>query len=389
MTSANQKYRFRLPQLKSPAADRILTAVSVFMAFITLMSAYGGVCNPAELPVGALLAMVFPLMILLDAILVVLLFFLRRRLVAVIGVAVIASIPTILRYAPLNPHHTLTAEEEKRSFTLLTYNAFFYLDYQTSGKNTPAPNLTVKQLLDSDADIICLQEAKFAIPYDNLGVTDQMVDSLKRRYPYRFNESDITLYSKFPVTRVLGFEEMSPTAMFISYRLNIRGRLVDIYNVHLQSIGLSPEDKELYHSLTEGETSRHEIGKVRRQLFSKLYNAFECRADQAQVLRNLLEQRHGNVILCGDFNDVPGCYALRTLMSAGMHDAFADGGFGPSVTYRAGRFYFRIDHILYRGNLRAVNTERLKGGQSDHYPVMTTFIWDEPSPVESRADFAN
>lgn len=365
-------------------ADKVLTPVAVFAAFVTLMSAYGGMVNPAVLPAGALLAMIFSPMIVVDAVLAVILFFFNRRLVAVIGLSVLASVPTILRYAPVNPHHTLSPEEEKRSFTLLTYNTFFYIDYEQKGDRSPNP--TVQLLIDSDADIICLQEALFAIPYDNLHVSDEMVNTLKRRYPYRINESSLTLYSKFPVTRVLNFDVITPTALFISYRLNIRGRLVDLYNVHLQSIGLSSEDKELYQSITEGSTSTDEIGKVRQQLFSKLYTAFQLRSEQAQYLRQQIEQRHGNVILCGDFNDVPGCYALRTLMGAGMHDAFADGGFGPSVTYRAGRFYFRIDHILYRGDMRAVNTERLNGGQSDHYPVMTTFIWDEPTSVENSDD---
>lgn len=389
----NLNHIFRKPSLVSRPpkrrwvlADKVMTPIAVFAAFVTVMSAYGGIANPEVLPVGALLAMIFSLMITLDAILAVILFFINRRLVAVIGVAVLASAPTILRYAPMNPHHTLTPEEDIRSFTLLTYNAFYYLDYHLDGTPTLPPNPTAQLLIDSDADIICLQEANFAIPYDNLGVTDSMVNCLKRRYPYRFNEVNLSLYSKFPVTRVINHEVLSPTAEYISYRLNIRGRLVDLYSVHLQSIGLSSEDKELYHSLTEGETSTDNIGKVRQQLFSKLYNAFQCRAEQARYIKQLIEQRHGNVILCGDFNDVPGCYALRTLMSAGMHDAFADGGFGPSITYRAGRFYFRIDHILYRGDFRAVNTERIRGGQSDHYPVMTTFIWDEPTAVENRDD---
>ncbi len=47
----------------------------------------------------------------------------------------------------------------------------------------------------------------------------------------------------------------------------------------------------------------------------------------------------GNVIVCGDFNDVPGCRALRILESAGLTDAYAELGLGPTITFNASHFF--------------------------------------------------
>jgi orotate phosphoribosyltransferase len=52
-----------------------------------------------------------------------------------------------------------------------------------------------------------------------------------------------------------------------------------------------------------------------------------------------------------------------------------------TFTYNRNRLYFRIDHVLYRGALRAVNVRcehSGTGSHSDHYPLLTTFVWTEP-----------
>ena len=41
-----------------------------------------------------------------------------------------------------------------------------------------------------------------------------------------------------------------------------------------------------------------------------------------------------------------------------MRDAYADSGFGPTITYIDNRFYFHIDQIFYRGDMRAVDIVR-------------------------------
>ena len=80
------------------------------------------------------------------------------------------------------------------------------------------------------------------------------------------------------------------------------------------------------------------------------------------------------MIVCGDFNDTPGSYSYRTVRGDDMRDAYLDCAFGPAITYHDNRFYFKIDHVLYRGNLRAVDIERGRIDASDHYPLLATFV---------------
>lgn len=364
--------------------DFILTAATVFLAFTMVFAGYGGYFNPQQLPAAALAAMMFPILVVVSLAALVALLIMRRRLVWVTLVSFILSIPPLLVYCPLNFGHEPVGEEAARSFKVMTYNALGWCDYTHNSLDTVAPNRTVKVVLDADPDILCLQECG-SVTLHTRGVTRELLDTFFRRYPYveRMPKTSLTVYSKFPVTRFVGGDTLSKSADYFCCRLNVRGRLLTLYDTHLQSIGLSHEDKALYREITDGKTEAREISRVRDNIFSKLYDAFRQRTSQTSIIRKLIDERGGNVIVCGDFNDIPGCYAVRNLMGDDMHDAFADAGTGPSITYRAGRFYFRIDHTLYRGDFHAVNSVRIRDGLSDHYPVMTTFVWDEPSIVET------
>ncbi|MBP3535598.1 MAG: endonuclease/exonuclease/phosphatase family protein, partial [Muribaculaceae bacterium] len=116
--------------------------------------------------------------------------------------------------------------------------------------------------------------------------------------------------------------------------------------------------------------------RVRKQLIDKLYGAFSHRAWQAKMLRSYIEQLGGDAIVCGDFNDIPGCRTIHILEQIGMKDAYSELATGPTITFNAPHFYFRIDHVLWRGNFRAVDIERGNVASSDHYPLLTTFVWD-------------
>lgn len=148
--------------------------------------------------------------------------------------------------------------------------------------------------------------------------------------------------------------------------------------MHLQSIGLNDDDKELFRDLTEGEVEgRRKMSRVKHQLLGKLSHAFKERAKQARLLRSQIDSIGiENVIVAGDFNDIPGCFALRELCRDDFRNAFTDAGCGPTITYHANRFYFHIDHVVYRGNMKAIGYRRGNCPNSDHYPVTVTFRWD-------------
>lgn len=356
-------------------------ALNTLCAVALIVASYAGYINPDTCAWAQLPGMTLPVWVGATFALFVANLFVMRKM-AILNVAVfILCLGPAMTVCPINfGQKKLTEAEKARSFTVLTYNVINFTDQE--GNEPEWGNRTLAYILSTDADIVCLQEA---VPimgtYKNKRWQKQL-DSIRARYPY-YDQSrpnfDMIL-SKYPL-KVLPIppHDEWDTGNYSAYQIDIQGRPVTVVNCHLQSIGLTPDDKELYLELTEKEsmrTSRKEISKVKNDLISKLLEAFRQRAEQARDIRNFLDTRQGDVILVGDFNDVPGSYAYRTICSAGLRDAYADCAFGARATYNANRFYFHIDQVLYRGNFRASSIVRAKVRYSDHYPLLTTFVWD-------------
>ena len=155
-----------------------------------------------------------------------------------------------------------------------------------------------------------------------------------------------------------------------------------IINVHLESLKFTDSDKALYRSITDISKSPDNINEktvedVKSKLLTKLAQAFKLRAAQAHDIRTYIDNLgDANIILCGDFNDTPYSYAYLTVMGDDMADVYKECALGPTITFHANRFYFRIDHILYKGNFKAIDIERGNDKHSDHYPLFATFEWN-------------
>ena len=300
----------------------------------------------------------------------------RRTSLLPIAAMLVCAQP-LWNFCPLNlPPGKLSADEEERAFTLLTYNTLTFSDLEMDD----GPNHTVEYILQQDADIVCLQEVYILRESESLHITAEQIEALHRRYPYIILSSPSQcVLSKYPVN-ALHIDYYRPDANggdFAAYQIDIDGHKVTVFNCHFQSIGLTGEDKQLYADITDGKANRKSVGEVSNHLLAKLMHANQRRARQAEMIGRYIKHYGGeNVIVCGDFNDVPGCYTLRRLAEFDLKEVYPEVGFGPMITYNANRFYFRIDHVLYRGCFKPHSMVRGSLKSSDHYPLTTTFVFD-------------
>lgn len=352
----------------------LLIGLNLFFAIGLLVSAYSGLVNPDTMPIAGVVAMTFVFWLCLSLVTLIADIFILRKAMWIQIVVICACYGPVHTFCPLNFPMPLTPEEKKRSFTVLNYNVEGFYDNQAVAKNVP--NRTMQFIIESDADIVCLQECDALSPHEEFGLSQHQLDSLLSIYPYyELNTGAQALLSKYPFVHIELPMNDFDNGVADGYTVVIDGRTLTIFNVHLQSLSLSDEDRRLYVNLTR-KISEKRLKKAKTQLISKLCYSFRQRVIQARVLKGYVETIGGNVIVCGDFNDIPNCYAIRTLEKAGLHDAYAEAGFGPAITYHADRFYFRIDHSLYRGHLEAVRCKRGDVQSSDHYPLITTYLWN-------------
>lgn len=358
---------------------------SVLLSAVYLASAYGGKADPVTSAKLSVLGLAYPIVLAATIALAVVWLCLRRWLLAMIPiVALLLSCGPFTTFSPLNFTAGFNESDSAMTFKVLTYNVMNFTD-NTGVQHTP--NRTIQYILDCDADLVFLQEAAQETDFDKCKQVRAMLDEIKAKYPYYHNHhGDVVLLSKYPIVAQVDSVYFDNHTRAIGWDVAMKGDTIRAYSCHLESIGLTQTDKHLYRQLTklQNMSSTGDLDEVRGTLITKLARAYRCRSLQARLLRELIDGTDKPVILCGDFNDTPGSFAYRTILGDDMRDAYAECALGPTITYHCNRFYFRIDHILYRGDFDAVKIERGSLNASDHYPLIATFALRQRERTDER-----
>ncbi len=359
-------------------ANVAMVILNALAAAGLIFSAYAQRIPPSDWPFAVVVTMTFPAWLWLSIALFAVDLAWWRRTAWIPGLAMLACVGQIHDYMPLNlPHLGMNAEDKERALTVMTYNVMALNDFQ---HRELGYNRQLSYIKRKNPDIACLQEAHYLRPTKANEITQSQLDSLHTLYPYVMMQGEnFALLSKYPAQSInLDF----PTKEFKSgeiagWRLHVRGKIINLFSVHLRSFSLTPEDKDAYKDIVRLDSvSRKDVREAKNAIIPKLKDAGVERAEQVKLLQKYLSRYGGkNAIVCGDFNDPVGCYGLwRLTDESHMKQAYAETGFGPMITYHANDLFFRIDHILYRGQMRAWSIKKGRTKASDHYPLTATFI---------------
>ena len=367
-----------LTPVKNRPVRLIMFVVSVAVACATVFSAYGGMMDPMRSCIGAVAAMVFPGMLALSLFLLAVELIWFRWSAALTLMSLVVCAGPIDAFCPINimrPSVEKIRESRTKVLKVMTYNVANFDDFSRSNQGVPpsdAVNPTLACILRENPDICVIQEGRWL---DTAKVSQRNMDQLSetaRKYPYRYiNQRGMGLISRYPF--VVNRLEHADQWGYDVYRYDVtvpKSGIIHVFNLHLQSLGLTPDDKVLYRRLTKGDS---EVGfnTVKTRLYGKLAAAFRERARQARFVRDAVNDTEGPVMVCGDFNDIQGCYAQRVIMGGNMTDAYRSSGMGAAISFHTDRFFFRIDHILCNRQLRPLRTWYGDNPSSDHYPLLS------------------
>lgn len=351
--------------------------ICIVLGLLLIFTAYGGNVDPRTWTLPSVAVLLFPLALTVTVLLLIINIFFSKICTAINIVSLIICIKSILYFCPLNIIHS---ETEGDSFSLMTYNIMALTDFNSALK-TATDNPTLEFILNSGKDIVALQECyTLDITNDGSHVDSSLKERLKERYPYiDIAPSGQAILSVYPIKKINHAYSDDSNLRVGVYEVYIDNDTVSLINVHLQSIGLTQSDKELYMQLTEGQTEnenlKRELKDIRKDLLGKLSKAFRLRAVQIEKIKEIANGLNGKIIVCGDFNDVTLCYACRVLLNDNFKDAYRKAGLGPAITYHDNRFYFRIDHVFFKGGLRALEAHKEQNSSSDHYPLAVNFCF--------------
>ena len=353
--------------------SKILLTINILVVVLYLTACYIGYVDPNSASYLALMPMAYPLFFV--ATIPTLLFWVvkHRRLMLITVCSWLATIPQICTFMPIHFNDIEQAQSEKGSYTLTTYNTLgFAGDKETK-------NAIIDEILEKNADFVCIQEGTTIDDLRYWHTDPDRIARLCARYPYvHFSNKNHTLgcFSKRPIGIIM--EQSIGNYFYVeAYKTSGLGGEIYIINTHMESIGLTVDDKRLYMDLTQ--TAKKETLKgVRSHLLNKLLRADRQRAVQARLIKCIADSLrtaspHTPLFICGDFNDPPYTYSYLTA-KGNYSDAYTDAGVGYAHTYNRNRFYFRIDNIFYDDRL--VEAEACRVGTSkasDHHSVTAIF----------------
>lgn len=355
------------------AVFRIITVLLTLALYgVTVFSAWSGCIDPLQYSIPAVFLLAFPALVI-ATVAVALLWLVRRgRVMALCGLmTMIVSLPQLLLFSPAG--HPKKAAPGHPEFTLISYNICHGLDREYPER---PGSRSFDYVMRSGADVVILQEMFNFHHNVNRNITDSLVAEYRRHYPYAIEtvKHDMMALSKYPIRRLPTpfFYEVS-YLFFDAYEVDVKGRAVTILNLHLTSYDLTLGERSVATTIHSPADALRNAGLLWRTILPKLSDAFRMRAHCAEVVRDYLSRIDGPVVLCGDFNDVPGSWAWRTVKSAGLRDAYTETAFGPMTTFNAHNLYFHIDQIMYRGAIRPLKVRRGDLKSSDHFPLEARF----------------
>ena len=349
----------------------IIIIANAIAAIAMITCAYASTIHPAEYPSCSYLGMLLPATILINLGFILLWLFIKRFWTLISIAALIICYSPIRDYCPIN---IMQKDSPAQSLKFLSYNVMGFGN-KTNGWED---NAVLDYLLNSNADVICLQEA-YTIS------NTQIQEILRQRYQYigicETKDSHLAVVSRLPIvgTQDVDFPESTNHCCMFKL-LTSQGDTIAVFNAHLESYHLSASDRDTYDDMLREAAGRKEHtdtlanGEGWDQAFftltDKLEKANVTRSHQADTLAQIINQTTSKyIVLCGDFNDTPLSYTHRTL-TQNLNDAYTMTGNGPGISYNKNHMYFRIDNILITPNITPYSAKvdnSIK--ESDHYPI--------------------
>lgn len=349
-------------------------SLNIILVIIFIASAYSDIISPEKNVLFAYLGLAFPVLLFINICFLIYWFITKKWLFLFILVAAFAICWNPLsRFCPLHLKTKVLPQEEL--IKVLSYNvmSFAYKDHTKE-----SPNKIIQYITESDADIVCLQEYMVS-DRKNLMNSKDIAEALPM-YPYiseiifsspenKRYKYGLAVLSKFPITKSRRISFPSVYNGSSIHEINIRGKKVVVLNNHLESFKLTAEDRSKYSDMIT-HVSLESFDGLRGSIQQKLGQAFRIRAKQAEAIADEIRKANGYyTIVCGDFNDTPISYALRTIQGP-LVDSYAESGFGMGISYNQNFFLFRIDHILHSSSMDSYNCRvDTRVNLSDHYPI--------------------
>jgi len=327
----------------------IVLTVLTFLAYILPFLA------PKLFPFLSVLTLVLPLMLIFN-----LLFFIywsiqMKRQVLLSSLVLLMGITFVNKFYKFSQTNLPATDKD---FTVMSYNVRLLNLYKWIPRED-VPEAIAEFINDKNPDILCIQE------YSEGKIN---LRAYKHKYVLMKGEKTLTgqaIFSKFPIVGKgdIVFPGSNNNAIYADIK---RGTdTIRVYNIHLQSIKITPDVHELNEDINGISEQKS------KKIIKRMSEAFKEQQEQAEIIMNHKKNSTLPEIICGDMNNSAFSFVYRSIRG-NLNDTFEEAGTGFGKSYNFNYYPARIDYIFADKKMKVKNFENFPDFvNSDHFPILT------------------
>ena len=327
----------------------IVLTVLTFVAYILPFLA------PKLFPFLSVLTLVLPLFLILNGLFFLYWMLQMKRQMVISGIVLILGITFVNKFYKFSSHDL---DREDGDMIVMSYNVRLFNLFQWIERESVKDDIK-KFINDENPDILCIQE------YSETANVDLRV--YKHKFIFMQGNKIKTgqaIFSKYPIVDN-GNIEFPESDNLIVYADIRKGKdTIRVYNMHLQSIKISPDVTEIESNVETINQKKSEI------VFKRIGKAFTKQQVQAEILMKHKKECHYPMIICGDMNNSAFSYVYRSI-KGDLNDCFEEAGKGFGETYNFKYYPARIDYIFTDKSMKVKSFQNFpQFKNSDHYPIL-------------------
>ena len=328
----------------------IALTVLTFIAYVLPFLA------PKSFPILSVLTLFMPFFFIMNGLFFVYWFFQFKKRMILSGLVLLIGITFINKFYKFSTSDYPVIEKD---FTVMSYNVRLFNVFKWLDRDD-VPLEILSFINDKNPDILCIQE------YSTSAKIDLKV------YPHRYIfmqgkliKTGQAIFSKFPILDQgnIVFPHSNNNVIFADIK---KGKdIIRVYNMHLQSIKISPDVNEIDENIDV--INQHKS----QQLLFRISKAFKQQQIQAQIFSDHKKGCIYPIIICGDMNNSAFSYVYRSIKGK-LNDSFEEAGNGFGATYKFRYYPARIDYIFADKSMKIKQFESFPDFiYSDHFPIMS------------------
>lgn len=335
--------------------NKLMFLLNIVLTVLTFSAYIFPFLSPKIFPLLSVLTLFMPLFFILNGLFFIYWAIQFKKRMILSGLVLLMGITFINKFYKFS---SKTYLDNDKDFTVMSYNVRLFNVFKWLDRDD-VPQEILSFINEKNPDILCIQE------FSNSGNIDLKI------YPHRYIlmegkniKTGQAIFSKFPIINQgnIVFPKSDNNVIFADIK---KGKdIIRVYNMHLQSIKISPDVNEISENI-EVINNKKSI-----MLFNRISEAFKQQQAQAELFASHKSKCEYPMLICGDMNNSAFSYVYRNIKGK-LKDSFEESGVGFGQTYNFKYYPARIDYIFADQKVEVKSYESFpKFQNSDHFPIM-------------------